>query len=90
MDGPMIINILDSDNKIAELWEASRKCPNFLDLGIYERPYMHKQNDVSRRKKIHNARTSFHAYVLGCESGQKENLDQQSVNTTIRSCYKVL
>ena len=51
---------------------ASRKCPNFLDLGIYERPYMHKQNDVSRRKEIHNARTSFHAYVLGCESGQKE------------------
>ena len=50
---------------------ASRKCPNFLDLGIYERPYMHKQNDVSRRKEIHNARTSFQAYVLGCESGQK-------------------
>jgi hypothetical protein len=70
--------------------EASRKCPNFLDLGIYERPYMHKQNDVSRRKEIHNARTSFQAYVLGCESGQKEIPDQQSVNTTIRSCYKVL
>jgi hypothetical protein len=69
---------------------ACRKCPNFLDLGIYERPYMHKQNDVSRRKEIHNARTSFQAYVLGFESGQKEILDQQSVNTTIRSCYKVL
>lgn len=63
MDGPMIINILDSDNKIAELWEPLANAQIFWTLeSMKDLICTNKMMCQEERKFIMHAHLFMHSF----------------------------